>query len=175
MDFKGAHGRFYWELFFHVPFLIADRLCEERNFLESQRWFHYLFDPRNKRDEVSADLDMHWLCRPLLEPGYAGAEANNLVDPDAMARGCPVIYRQTIFMAYVRCILAEADNYYRRLTRDSLVAAKLLYERAHALLGPRPEAAPMSHWVPKTVTEILAPSASRRAFEAGTVCTKYRG
>lgn len=161
MDFKGAHGRFYWELFFHVPFLIAHRLCEERNFLASQRWFHYLFDPRNKRDEASTDLDMHWLCRPLLEPGYAGAEANNLVDPDAMARACPVIYRQTIFMAYVRCILAEADNYYRRLTRDSLVAAKLLYERAHALLGPRPEAAPMSHWVPKTVTEILAPSTSR--------------
>lgn len=161
MDFKGAHGQFYWELFFHVPFLIAHRLHEERDYQASQRWFHYLFDPRNKREEASLDLDMHWWCRPLLEPGYAGGEANNLVDPDAMARACPEIYRKTIFVAYVRCILAEADNYYRRLTRDSLVAAKLLYERAHALLGPKPQAAPMSHWEPKSVTDILQPAPLR--------------
>jgi hypothetical protein len=161
MDFKGAHGVFYWELFFHVPFLIAHRLCEERNYLDSQRWFHYLFDPQNKRDETVVDIDQHWRCRPLLEPGYAGAEANNLVDPDAMAYASPVIYRKTIFLAYVRCILAYADNHYRRLTRDDLVAAKLLYERALALLGPKPEAAPMSHWEPKSVTEILTPATPR--------------
>ena len=160
MDFKSAHGVFYWELFFHLPFLIAHRLCEERNYLESQRWYHYLFDPQNKRDEESDDVDQHWYCRPLLEPGYAGAEANNLVDPDAMAYACPVIYRKTIFMNYVRCILANADELYRRLTRDDLVAAKLLYERALALLGLQPDAS-MSHWVPKSVTDILKPSTPR--------------
>ena len=161
MDFKSAHGVFYWELFFHLPFLIAHRLCEERNYLESQRWYHYLFDPQNKREEESTNIDLHWYCRPLLEPGYAGAEANNLVDPDAMAYACPVIYRKAIFMNYVRCILTNADELYRRLTRDDLVAAKLLYERALALLGPKPDAAPMSHWVPKSVKDILTPSTPR--------------
>lgn len=161
MDFKGAHGVFYWELFFHVPFLIAHRLCEERNYLESQRWFHYLFDPQNKRAQDLTIDKAHWFCRPLLEGGYAGAEAENLVDPDAMAYASPVIYRQTIFMGYVRCILAHADSLYRRLTRDDLVAAKLQYERASALLGPKPSSAPMSHWVPKSVTEILKPGTAR--------------
>ena len=160
MDFKSAHGIFYWELFFHLPFLIAHRLCEERNYLESQRWFHYLFDPQNKREKDMPVEEGHWYCRPLLEPGYAGAEADNLVDPDAMAYASPVIYRKTIFMGYVRCILAHADSLYRRLTRDDLVAAKLLYERALALLGPKPDVAPMSHWVPKSVTEILNPGAA---------------
>ncbi|MGE8334551.1 neuraminidase-like domain-containing protein [Pseudomonas laurylsulfatiphila] len=161
MDFRSAHGVFYWELFFHLPFLIAHRLCEERNYLESQRWFHYLFDPQNKRDKDLLVEEGHWYCRPLLEPGYAGAEADNLVDPDAMAYACPVIYRKTIFTGYVRCILAHADSLYRRLTRDDLVAAKLLYERALALLGPKPDVAPMSHWVPKSVAEILNSSGAR--------------
>ncbi len=161
MDFKSAHGVFYWQLFFHVPFLIAHRLCEERNYLESQRYFHYIFDPQNKRDPQGDSIDLHWRCRPLLEPGYAGAEANNLVDPDAMAYASPVIYRKTIFMGYVRCLLACADNYYRRLTRDDLVAAKLMYERALALLGPKPDAAPMSYWLPQSASDILQPASSR--------------
>lgn len=161
MDFKSAHGVFYWELFFHMPFLIAHRLCEERNYLESQRYFHYIFDPQNKRDPQGDSIDLHWRCRPLLEPGYAGAEANNLVDPDAMAYASPVIYRKTIFMGYVRCLLAYADDYYRRLTRDDLVAAKLMYERALALLGPKPDAAPMSHWLPQSANDILKPATSR--------------
>ena len=161
MDFKSAHGVFYWELFFHLPFLIAHRLCEESNYLESQRYYHYIFDPQNKRDPMSDDINLYWRCRPLLEEGYAGAEANNLVDPDALAYACPVIYRKTIFMGYVRCLLAYADNYYRRLTRDDLVAAKLMYERALALLGPKPDAAPMSHWVPKSAENILDPTQSR--------------
>jgi hypothetical protein len=161
MDFAGAHGVFYWELFFHLPFLIAHRLCEERNYLESQHWFHYLFDPQNERVKGLPVVEAHWRCRPLLEPGYAGAEADNLVDPDSMAYACPVIYRKTIFMGYVRCILAHADSRYRRLTRDDLVAAKLLYERALALLGPKPDIAPMSHWVPKSVNDILKPAPAR--------------
>lgn len=161
MDFKSAHGVFYWELFFHLPFLIAHRLCEERNYLESQRYFHYIFDPQNKREATPDSVDLYWRCRPLLEPGYAGAEANNLVDPDALAYACPVIYRKTIFMGYVRCLLAYADNYYRRLTRDDLVAAKLMYERALALLGPKPDAAPMSHWVPQSAQDIVRPARAR--------------
>jgi hypothetical protein len=161
MDFKGAHGVFYWELFFHVPFLIAHRLCEERNYLESQRWFHFIFDPQNARSKDLSVEVAHWNCRPLLEDGYAGAEADNLVDPDAMAYAKPVIYRKAIFVGYVRCILAHADSLYRRLTRDDLVAAKLLYERALVLLGPKPDVAPMSHWVPKPVKDILNHEAAR--------------
>ncbi|MEZ1315456.1 neuraminidase-like domain-containing protein [Pseudomonas fluorescens] len=159
IDFNSAHGYFYWELFFHLPFLVAHRLCEERNFLESQRWYHYIFNPhiRTPRSGASHPTDRYWLCRPLLEPGQIGFEAKGLVDPDAIAFANRIHYRKAIFMSYVRCIIAHADSYYRRLTRDGLVAAKQQYVRALSLMGPAPKSKAMSHWAPQSAEDILKP------------------
>jgi hypothetical protein len=159
IDFNSAHGYFYWELFFHLPFLVAHRLREERNYLESQRWFHYIFNPhiRTPREGQTHPSDRYWLCRPLLEPGDIGFEAKGLVDPDAIAFANRIHYRKAIFMGYVRCIIAHADAYYRRLTRDGLVAAKQQYVRALSLMGPAPKAKAMSHWVPQSAEDILKP------------------
>jgi hypothetical protein len=159
IDFNSAHGQFYWELFFHLPFLVAHRLCEERNYQESQRWYQYIFNPhiRTSRQGVQDSSDRFWLCRPLLEPGDPSYEANSLVDPDAIAFSNRIHYRKAIFMGYVRCIIAHADSLYRRLTRDSLVAAKLQYVRALSLMGPAPTAKAMSHWKPQSAKDILDP------------------
>lgn len=157
IDFNSAHGQFYWELFFHLPFLIAHRLCEERNYQESQRWYQYIFNPhiRTARPGEKDSSERFWLCRPLLEPGDPSYEANSLVDPDAIAFSNRIHYRKAIFMGYVRCIIAHADSLYRRLTRDSLVAAKLQYVRALSLMGPAPTAKAMSHWKPQSAEDIL--------------------
>ncbi|UWF52169.1 neuraminidase-like domain-containing protein [Pseudomonas sp. N3-W] len=161
IDFNSAHGAFYWELFFHLPFLIAHRLCEERNYHESQRWYQYIFNPhiREPRTGDKNPSDRYWLCRPLLEKGDICFEAQGLVDPDAIAFSNRIHYRKTIFVAYVRCIIAHADSLYRRLTRDSLAAAKLQYVRALSLMGAAPTAKVMSHWVPKSAGVILQPKA----------------
>src|SRR5262249_36694792 len=47
VDFShsGAYALYNWELFFHTPLLIADRLSQNQRFEEAQRWFHYIFDP----------------------------------------------------------------------------------------------------------------------------------
>ncbi|MBV6825219.1 neuraminidase-like domain-containing protein [Pseudomonas sp. PD9R] len=159
IDFNSAHGTFYWELFFHLPFLIAHRLCESRDFHESQRWYQYIFNPhiREARPGAANPSDRFWLCRPLLEQGDIGFEASGLVDPDAIAFSNRIHYRKTIFVAYVRCIIAHADSLYRRLTRDSLTAAKLQYVRALSLMGNAPTAKAMSHWVPLSADQILKP------------------
>lgn len=39
-------GTYNWELFFHVPVWIADRLSQELKFEEAMKWYHYVFDPR---------------------------------------------------------------------------------------------------------------------------------
>lgn len=157
IDFNSAHGQFYWELFFHLPFLIAHRLCEERNYQESQRWYQYIFNPhiRTARPGEKDPSERFWLCRPLLEPGDLSYEAKSLVDPDAIAFSDRIHYRKAIFMGYVRCIIAHADSLYRRLTRDSLVAAKLQYVRALSLMGPAPTAKAMSRWTPQSAEDIL--------------------
>ena len=45
VDFKGAYGVYYWELFFFTIQLIAVRLCSERRFEEAQRWYQFIFNP----------------------------------------------------------------------------------------------------------------------------------
>ena len=46
-DFGSGYSCYNWELFFHVPLLIAKRLSANQRFEEAQRWFHYIFDPTN--------------------------------------------------------------------------------------------------------------------------------
>jgi hypothetical protein len=43
--YQGAYAPYNWELFFHVPFLIASKLGANQRFDEALRWFHYIFDP----------------------------------------------------------------------------------------------------------------------------------
>ena len=47
MDFehRGAYSLYNWEMFFHIPFLIAMQLSKNLRFEEAQKWFHYVFDP----------------------------------------------------------------------------------------------------------------------------------
>jgi hypothetical protein len=44
-SFAGPFARYNWEVFFHIPFLVATRLMQNQRFDEAQKWFHYIFDP----------------------------------------------------------------------------------------------------------------------------------
>ncbi|APR86765.1 Insecticidal toxin complex protein TccB1 [Minicystis rosea] len=44
-SFGGAYALYDWEVFFHIPFLVATRLMQNQRFDEAQKWFHYIFDP----------------------------------------------------------------------------------------------------------------------------------
>lgn len=47
LDFSrdGSYSGYNWELFFHVPFLLATRLTCNQRFEEALTWFHYMFNP----------------------------------------------------------------------------------------------------------------------------------
>ena len=65
----GAYSLYNWELFFHAPLLIADRLMKNQRFEDAQKWFHYIFDPTVGEDPVAdstkfkavQDLFEQWL------------------------------------------------------------------------------------------------------------------
>jgi len=44
-SFGGAYSEYNWELFFHNPILVAERLSQNQKFEDAQRWYHYVFDP----------------------------------------------------------------------------------------------------------------------------------
>ena len=45
LDYRGAMGPYFRELFFHIPFLVADTLNGQQRFDEAQRWYRRIFDP----------------------------------------------------------------------------------------------------------------------------------
>jgi hypothetical protein len=56
VDFDGLYGRYFWELFFHGPMLVADALASNQRFLESLSWFRYVFDPAAPPEPLTADV-----------------------------------------------------------------------------------------------------------------------
>ena len=44
-SFGGAYSLYNWELFFHVPLIIAQSLMKNQRFEEAQRWYHFIFNP----------------------------------------------------------------------------------------------------------------------------------
>jgi hypothetical protein len=51
-EYDGAYSLYNWELFFHAPLMIADRLSKSQRFEEAQKWFHYIFDPTDTSDDL---------------------------------------------------------------------------------------------------------------------------
>ncbi|MEM9985690.1 MAG: hypothetical protein AAF804_11425, partial [Bacteroidota bacterium] len=45
LDFNSANGIYYWEMFFHAPFLIAQSLNTGQKFELAKQWYEYIFDP----------------------------------------------------------------------------------------------------------------------------------
>jgi hypothetical protein len=67
IDFASANGIYYWEVFFHAPFLIAQSLNTDQKFEEAKQWYEYIYDPTEVTD--------YWKFLPFLA-----------VDPEAMLR-----------------------------------------------------------------------------------------
>ena len=44
-NYGGMYSIYNWELFFHIPLLIATRLSQNQKFEAARNWFHYIFDP----------------------------------------------------------------------------------------------------------------------------------
>ncbi|WAS93145.1 neuraminidase-like domain-containing protein [Nannocystis punicea] len=64
--FGGAYSVYNWELFFHIPMYIADRLISERRFAEAQRWLGYIFNPIRKATLVrDTDCKHYWRIKPF--------------------------------------------------------------------------------------------------------------
>ncbi|MFI7454376.1 hemopexin repeat-containing protein [Nonomuraea sp. NPDC049714] len=69
LDFQSANGRYYWEIFFHAPLLIAQALNAAQRFADAKTWYEYVFDP--------TEQDRYWRFLPFLA-----------IDVRALAAGC---------------------------------------------------------------------------------------
>ncbi|BBE10382.1 Insecticidal toxin protein [Mycoavidus cysteinexigens] len=158
MDFHGANGLYFWELFLHLPFLVSHRLNFEQQFDDADHWLNFIFDPARKADKTGRPD--YWQVRPL-NPDETRRMSYALlapVDPDGIASSEPIHYRKAIFFHYIRNLIDRGDQAYRELTPDSLGEAKLWYVRALDLLGPRPDVKLVNNWAPHTLNTLAGSS-----------------
>ncbi|SDV05715.1 neuraminidase-like domain-containing protein [Pseudomonas corrugata] len=159
MDFHGAYGRYFTELFLHVPWLVAHRLNVEHQYEEAERWLRYTFDPGRNREEC-------WRSVPLVDnsvPSYANQAPH---DPYQIALSHPVHFCKALYFLYLDILINRGDAAYRAMTPDGLSEAKLWYVRVLDLLGPRPVVRLAAPWTAVSLQTLVdTPDDGLRTFE----------
>jgi hypothetical protein len=169
-SYAGAYATYNWELFFHAPMLIANRLATEGRYADALGWYQTIFDPTN-RDPAIQDpgtpQQRFWITRPFYETTTAeyleqriaavlaaiaegDAEVlqqveewrSNPFDPHLIARLRTVAYQKYVVVQYIQTLVAWGDQLFREDTIESLNEATQLYVMAASLLGPRPRTTP---------------------------------
>lgn len=173
VDFSsdGSYSGYNWELFFHVPFLIATRLTKEQRFEEAMAWFHYMFNPTGALPGPVPQK--YWVTKPFFEfqnADYLSQRINDLLynlsdpatdpqlkadlefavtqwrikpfQPHVIARFRPVAYQKAVLMKYVDNLIEWGDYLFRQDTMESIVQATQMYILADKLLGDRPRTTP---------------------------------
>lgn len=143
IDFNSAYGPYFWEIFFYIAFLVADRYLIEQNYEGAALWYQYIFSYTGYRnsngelEEIDGEI-RYWNVVPLqTDESWNYAPATS-VDPDAIAMNDPMNFKMAIFLKNVDLLIHTGDHYYRQLERDMLAKAKMYYIEASQLLGPRP-------------------------------------
>ncbi len=165
VDFRldGAFADYNWEVFFHIPMLIADRLSQDQQFEGAQRWLHYVFDPTSR--STAPAPRRYWNVRPfydnahperyqiarlleLLSNGYPALQRqvkqwrDNPFNPHLVARLRITAYQKNVVMKYLDNLIAWADRLFLRDSIESINEATQLYILAANILGPRPRQIP---------------------------------
>lgn len=163
-DFSGSFGVYYREIFFHIPFLIANHLNSQQKFAAAQKWYHYIFDPTaneeidlngsgptpDPEEEEKRKRDRNWryiefrnlgiehLRLLLTDVGTIEVYRKDPTNPHAIARLRLTAYQKTIVMKYIDNLLDWGDQLFSQDTMESINEATLLYILASDILGERP-------------------------------------
>lgn len=173
-DPKGGYSQYNWELFFHAPLMIAERLSQNQQFEDADHWFRYIFNPTDGSTYPSPDK--YWATKPFfinvndkytqqniqnIMRGIMGnncgdeslvAEVadwrNNPFQPHYIAQYRTVAYQKTTVMKYLDHLIAWADSLYMQDTMESVFEAEQLYVLASQILGPKPLVIPPAFQTP---------------------------
>lgn len=162
IDFKGAYGNYYREIFFHIPFLLANHLNSQGKYAEAQKWYHYIFNPSATEvidfstpgltvaQKKKMELDRNWqylefreidtqkLRDQLNDKQAIEVYKKDPFNPHAIARLRLSAYQKSIVMKYIDNLLGWGDQLFTQDTMESINEATLLYIIAKEILGDRP-------------------------------------
>ena len=149
LDFTGAMGNYFRELFFHIPFKIAHQLNANQRFREAQHWLHFIFNPLPEENS-NGEKENFWqyiefrthnikTLREQLEDEAAIEEyKRDPFNPFAIARLRLSAFQKAVFMKYIDNLIDWGDYLFAQDTMETINEANLLYVMASDLLGPKP-------------------------------------
>ncbi|MEZ4847675.1 MAG: neuraminidase-like domain-containing protein [Bacteroidia bacterium] len=151
LDFKGSTGLYFRELFFHIPFLVADHLNAEGKYKDADWWYRKIFDPTAPKDVYATKPgDKNWrflefrgqdlpkYSKDLTDGAFLTIYRNDPFNPHAIARNRISAYQKAIILKYVDNLLDWADSLFRKFTFEYISEAMMLYILAQDILGERP-------------------------------------
>ncbi len=150
LNFRGPYGQYYWEMFFHIPFLIANHFNANQKYKEAKWWYERIFNPTadEKPDLKPSDhnwqfaefrgLDAEKLKEILTDSKTIEVYKEDPFDPHAIAQLRISAYQKAIVMKYIDNLLDWGDALFTQDTRESINEAEMLYQFASDILGRRP-------------------------------------
>ena len=170
VDFSvdGAYAGYNWEVFYHVPMLVATRLMANQQYATAMQWLEYVFNPT---DPSPAPVPGHywnmapfyamnandWLAQQIQvilttlavdqqqgisDPATAAAIQDWLAhpfDPHRVARLRIGAYAKATVMKFLDNLIAWGDSLYAQYTMEDVAQAEQLYVFADLILGPPPD------------------------------------
>lgn len=162
------YSQYNWELFFHLPMLVANTLSADQQFEAAMGWYHAVFDPLNRNTDYEVPYRF-WKLSPFLVPVGASvshweefttdASGKELADfanqvaqwrddpfnPHLMARLRHGTYQRMVVMKYLDNLIAWGDHLFAQDSIESCNEAMQLYVLAQQMLGDRPDELPARH------------------------------
>ncbi len=186
IDFSsdGSYSGYNWELFYHIPFLLATEFTTNQQFQEAMDWFHYIFNPTGALSGTVPQK--YWVTKPFYlrqtpdyidqridtllynvadpnNPELTNLESaiaywrNNPFKPYAVAQFRTVAYQKAVVMQYINNLIQWGDYLFSQDTMESIVQATQMYVLADKLLGPKPLTVPPIAQPPyETYNQIVA-------------------
>lgn len=154
LNFAGAQGPYFEELFFHLPFLIAHYLNASQKFAAADYWYRRIFDPTaSENPEPQNRTDRNWryiefrnrrvpkMHEILTDEDAIERYKEDPFNPFAIARLRILAFQKAVVMKYVDNLLDWGDHLFAQDTFESINEAMMLYIMAADILGDRPREA----------------------------------
>jgi hypothetical protein len=152
--YRYPFAKYNWELFFHVPMMIAGKLSANKQYEDAQKWYHFVFDPTFGGLSEDTPQQRAWKFGPFATvPGISDirdlmhqivnynsqviAWQNDPDNPFLIADIRLFAYMRNVVMKYLDNLVAWGDDLFEQDTMESLNEATQLYILAYEILGPR--------------------------------------
>ena len=158
-----TYSLYNWEMAFHAPMMLAEKLLETQQFDLALKMCHYVFDPFAKgaeggvqrywkmpafKDVITSSGSLNALFSAL-KPNMSvpiddpiNQWRKNPFEPHVLARLRPLAYMKWTVIKYIQILIAYGDWYFQQNTLEMIPMAIQMYVLASHLYGQRGQKIP---------------------------------